>query len=46
LLIIEAFRLRFSKRDLITAVFKAFGRLPDWRELLKGYLTSGDMKGR
>ena len=38
MLIIEASRLRFFKRGLITAVFKAFGKLPDlttlWRELL------------
>ena len=34
MLIKEASRLHLKKRSLITAVFKAFGKLPDRRELL------------
>ena len=37
---IEASRLRFFKRGLITAVFKDFRKLPDWRELLTNCSTS------
>ena len=32
----------FSKGGLITVIFKAFGKLPDWRELLR--LVPGSQK--